>query len=294
MFAVLAFCATVAAQALPLTTVYQDEQRHYGFETSTDGTNHYITIREIVNIVPDEKDSEIEKGDVVYTLYDNNFKVMEQFTIKGGYETAKHDGSIYKKYNPAAFDVLGYDLPYIHATKGLFTNDGKWCVIIWERDPKAPYGVYSYAVYNQDGVKLGYLPEEKGYFGYAFGNGSYGRPFLIDSYSLSGDSKGSVTVYTFATEQSNVAAPSIVAKRVQVWPNPLPAGETVTIELNREAPAGTFITFSDMNGRLIDKARVQEGESTFIATPRSMRRGAYIYTVYFGDGDVVSGKLIAQ
>lgn len=292
MFTVLAACATAAAQAIPLTTVFQSDAWYSdGFDTSTDGTAQYITITEIVNF---EGDSEgAGTGDVRYTIYDNDFEIMEQFTIKGVYVMAMYDkkGGVYTKTGPEDFHVFGYDIPDIVATKGLFTNDGKWCVIIRENDIDDPYKVVGYTVYDQDGKKVGNLPEEKGRFNYSFCHGLSGKIYLVDCKDY--PYPKSLTVYSF-TGQSSLASPAIIVKNVQASPNPLPTGETLTITLPREAPDGTFITFTDMRGRVVDKTHVQSGATTFTATPRSMSRGAYIYTVYFGDGEVVSGKLLAR
>lgn len=292
MSAVLAVCASVTAQTIPSTTVLHYENLGSSeFDMATDGTNHFITTVEIINF---EGNSEgAGTGDALYTIYDDNFGIMEQFTIKGAYVKTMYNNRVYETNRPNELSVWSYDIPDVLATKGLFTNDNKWCVIIEEHDTDNPYKVVAYSVYNQDGKKVGNLPlTDDNYFYLYFSNGINGKLYLVTSQNLL-YAKYSVTIYSF-TGQNSLASPAIVARTVRTWPNPLPSGEALTVCLSREAPEGTFITFTDMRGHVVDKTRVQSGADTITATPRSMSRGAYIYTVYFGDGEVVSGKLLAQ
>ena len=288
MFAMVAACAAASAQTIPVKTVFRsDDWTSWGFDLSTDGTTYYNTVSEVINLKNASGDG-VEKGDIRIIIYDDDFEIMEQITIKDAY--VKADNGITSDLQE--FDVFGYDIPCIVATKGLYTNDGKWCVVIQKYDRDTRKSI-AYKVYDQDGKKVGDLPSKKDTFYYIFSHGLYGKIYLVDQVNHYGVEE-SIIVYSCADEQNSLAAPALIAKSVQAWPNPLHAGETLTIDLPREAPEGTFITFTDMRGRVVDKTHVKSGANTFKATPRSMSRGAYIYTVHFGDGEVISGKLIAK
>ncbi|MDE6854648.1 MAG: hypothetical protein K2J38_06280, partial [Muribaculaceae bacterium] len=274
MFAMLAACAAASAQTIPVKTVFRsDDWPGWGFDLSTDGTTYYNTVTEVINLKNASGDGS-EKGDIRIIIYDDDFEIMEQITIKDAY--VKADKGITS--NLADFSVLKYDIPDIVATKGLYTNDGKWCVVV-EKYNEDTHKSIAYEVYDQDGKKVGDLPSEEDMFYYTFSHGLYGKIYLVDI----GEGRDNfIIVYACADGQNSLAAPALIAKSVQAWPNPLHAGETLTIDLPREAPEGTFITFTDMRGRVVDKTRVKSGANTFQATPRRMSSGAYSYTVPFG------------
>lgn len=280
------------AQSLQPTILQQStgEGSAWGyFMLACDGTKIYNTTVEVVNL-RNVSDSE-RIGDLMFSIYNGDFGIAEQFTIKDVYKQTKREGQGY--YNTVSeyygVEVLGNDMPDVLLTKGVFSNDGKWNVIIRVNDPEK--GKYIYYVYSQDGAVLGDLSMINGSLYFVFGNAVNGKLYLVgtnDSYP-----QYSIAVYSF-TGQNSLSNPAVVSRKLSAYPNPLPQGAMLTIEMGREAVEGTFVTFSDMQGRLIDKVYVADGMDSFAVSPRSIARGAYIYTVYFGDGEVASGKIIAE
>ncbi len=278
------------AQSLQPTILLQStgEESGWGyFKLACDGTKIYNTTVEVVNLRDVSSSEKI--GDLMFTIYNGDFGIAEQFTIKDVYKQTKREGQDY--YNTVSdyddIEVLGNDMPDVLLTKGVFSNDGKWNVIIRVDGPEKGIDY----VYSQDGAVLGDLSMINGSLYFVFGNAVNGKLYLVgtkNSYP-----QYSITVYSF-TGQNSLSNPAVVSRKLSAYPNPLPQGAMLTIEMGREAVEGTFVTFSDMQGRLIDKVYVADGMDSFAVSPRSIARGAYIYTVYFGDGEVASGKIIAE
>lgn len=298
MFAAVVLTIPLLAQTLPATMLFDSNTfNSYGFNLAADGTNLYNATYNIININKNADGTEV--GDIEYTVYDENFSITDHFTLKGLYINAiKEENGHEYKYNvsiPYQEYPLGYDIPYIILTKGVFTTDGKWCAIIQEysgnRETKC------FTVYKQDNSKVGEftlsIVEKYGNKEMLSPHFVFGKPLSGKVYVAEYDEYKKMTVYSF-TDQNGLLTPTVLAKTAAAWPNPLPQGSPLTIELGREASHGTFVTFSDMRGRLVDRIAIGHGETIFTVTPRSLSRGAYIYTVYFGDGEVVAGKLISE
>lgn len=297
MFVILALAIQFPAQALTPTTLFRSDISEYDIKLATDGTNFYNAICKIINFNPASDGTGV--GDLQYTVFDESFGILCQFTLKGAYVSAIHplDNRPYdQRCNYDYADIATYDLANIILTKDVFSTDGKWCAIIEENKPVTESFAYisTYSVYTQDDVKIGDLPmpanPEDCYPSFVFSKPLSAKVYLA---IVSESDIDELYIYSFVG-QSSLSSPRVISKNVVAHPNPLPQGEALTIELGREAPNGTFVTFSDMRGRLVDKVGIRHGETVFTVTPRNMARGAHIYTVYFGDGELTSGKLLSE
>lgn len=296
ILAALVFFIPVSAQILEPGILFQGDM-DYGFTIAADGDKLYNMTSEMVNF-----DEDTHTGDVKFIIYDGNFAVVEQFTIKGIYKYIRKD-NFREEHKVEKLTVLGYDFPNVVLTKGVFTNDGKWCVIVEECDNEGGGYPTAYCVYDQDSNKIGYFDPGKDKHDrlnnlYIVFDRPLGcKPYLATYYEGYDEEVGGYvhygTIYSF-TNQSGLSSPKIISRKVLAYPNPLPQGAILTIELGREVPEGTFVTFSDMRGRVIDKSHIDPGVDSFTVTPRNVSKGACVYTIYFGDGDVLSGKLLAD
>lgn len=298
ILAALVYVIPLSAQTLQPNILFQGQSR-YGFNIAADGEKFYNMTHEVVNF-----DENTGIGDVKFTILDGNFGVAEQFTVKGIFKNIRKD-DYRERHEVENLPMFGYDIPDVILTKGVFTGDGKWCVVVDEQDNEGGGYSTAYCVYDQDGKKIGYLPFEKDEYGRVIGDLYLAfdrplgyRPYLVTDCQVGynetiGNYVYIATVYSF-TGQSGLSSPEIISRKVSAYPNPLPQGELLTIKLDREAPEGTFVTFSDMRGRVIEKSHIEPGADSFTVTPRNMSRGACIYTIYFGDGDVLSGKLLSE
>lgn len=281
-----AICA--GAQTLSPTKIVSTNSDNYSLSLAIDGTKRYPANVEIANL---KTQGNNKTGDLKFTIYGEDFSTIAQFTVANMYKNSENAFS-----NVYGIETNGYDISDIILTKGVFTTDGKWCFVYRDGNRNSDCNYY---VYNQDGTKLCNLtPLRTGDYSdyyFSFGAGEpYGKPYLtVVTQNSMGSDPTLIEIYTF-TGNGGVSAPALASRRLVSYPNPLPQGHTLTIELPREASQGTFVTFSDMNGRMLDRCVVEEGKSLITVSPRHMSRGAYIYTVYYGDGEVSSGRLLAE
>lgn len=282
-----------ADEVLPSTTLFQYEGSRdlwCLFDHAVDGKDVYNVVSEMVNRTD-------HTADMQYTIFDENFNIYDSFTVKGICKFEKREGNDYysQTTEEASPAVLGYDMPDILLTKGVFSHDNKWCVLVRNRYENQEI----LTVYNQDSEKVGdiKLDSQNGnvaipYFVYGKPSvASLGKVYLACGLDLPRNYYRT-TIYSF--DGQNGLREPIKKQNIIAWPNPLPKGSDLTIELGREVPDGTFVTFSDMHGRMIEKAPVSTGSNSIVVSPRSISRGAYIYTVFYGDKTVESGKILAE
>lgn len=217
--------------------------------------------------------------DVKYRLLDEYFRVVHEFTVKG-INTQSQSGS-YISESASSYEV--------YATKGIFTKDNKWCVCTWERNDSYPDS--KSFIYNESGEKLFELPKDvNGYEeGYLM---SAGVPKKGKYYYLL-EQEDYYEVYDFV-DNSGVITPTVIAQTSRVYPNPLPQGSMLTVELPREADNNTSLSVTDASGRQIYHTRVRPGLTSVKVNAGHPSRGMLIYTIAFGDGTTESGKLLAE
>lgn len=212
---------------------------------------------------------------IIYSA-DNKFTVEEQFTISN----VKTDNC-----NLSGLWIESADLASVVVTKNFFVKNDKWCV---------SFSSYAngeiYQIIDEDGNSLGYLPagsEVNIYLDRFY----QGTPYLLVSEYDSQSDRSTSRLYTF-TDESGVE--SVAVPMSKAYPNPLPSGETFTVELETPADNATFFSVTDMKGRQVFRGRVPAGESTYKVPGLHVGHGHYIYTVVYSNGEIASGRLMAE
>lgn len=235
---------------------------------------------------------------VEYTILNPDFSVLKNFTIKGVRNVVENGAYTREE----SMYVSTVDLDDVVATRGLFTNDGKWCVIFRSGADNGMNRLETYTVYNEDGKKVFDLPASRSVYGdweetdcgqIYLSNITSGAPVYVTregSDSSTGDDVNKYTVWSFDAAGTN--AP-VAKTTLKAYPNPLPAGAPLTVELPAPADARTVFIVNDMNGRQVLRREVAKGESVYRVSPR-FGHGAYVYTVIYGDGSSFTGKLAAE
>lgn len=86
----------------------------------------------------------------------------------------------------------------------------------------------------------------------------------------------------------------IATLRGNAYPNPLPAGRTLTVDFQKAADDATYFSITDMTGRQVYRHKVKAGETSCQFNNRRLGHGHYVYTVIYKDGTSVSGRLMAE
>lgn len=210
-----------------------------------------------------------------YTIYDSRFNETKRFAVPCDYV-----GHYYNR-----IECNGVTRESLVAFKGVFTTDEKWTVILPEEG-----GSGSRCLYDEDGNKIGSLP------GYGeelyFTDLTDTEPFYV-SMSYDDNDNTIWTVWDFKGNSTGAYSPQ-VRTVLAGYPNPLPKGETFTVELPKVADSQTVVVVTDMSGRQVYRSTVAEGMETALITPDSVADGMLVYTVIYGDGETASGKLIAK
>ncbi len=220
------------------------------------------------------------------TIYDENMDELTSFIIKnvgpdGKYEFVGLDTSF-----SGNGELNAYESVYV--TRGVFTNDNKWCYCLADENGK----MY---VYNEDGNLVGELPfnlDDYAWPEFHLSNVYSGKPFISITTFPEGEESAPVNYIWSFYGTSGTWAPT-VKMQVRAYPNPLPGGEPLTIELPEPAGADTFVCINDLRGRQVFRRRVNAGETSFKVHNR-FSHGAYVYTVINKSGVVASGKLLAE
>lgn len=266
----LALCVPARAQIKP-TAVIEMNVVDIAYDNGRDEKPYLASYKQVGN------DAEI-------MIFGDDLEIVKSFTLKGAFQNGSEVEDIWSE-NIDCADIL--------ATKGVFSEDDKWCVIV--KKPAAN-GVNTYNVVNEDNVVVCELPKNGDgdtgnfYFSRAFDGAML---YYVTSTEVAYDS----SVYTFwkFTGDTGINAPSAMKPgSLLAYPNPLPAGRQLTIELNRTADTGTLVMFTDMNGRQVARRKVPEGAQTVVIDSRMLRHGMLVYTVVYGDGEVASGKVCAE
>lgn len=220
---------------------------------------------------------------MVYTILDSNWNILESFTFHGivEEETIDSNGEEYTRtYNRGTeLESNGVTRETIVATKNIFTSDNKWTVFISEKE--------GYCLYDEDGNRLGLLPLDGARGEIWFRDVKNTQPFFFTIRN------NTMTVWDFKGNSAGAYSPQ-VRTVLSGYPNPLPKGETFTVELPKVSDGRTVVVVTDMSGRQVYRDGVAQGQETVRITPDSVAEGMLIYTVIYGDGETVSGRLIAK
>lgn len=236
-----------------------------------------------------------DKGeDVAISIFNDQFQIVKSFTLKGIRKSQEINGEQVGNTYVKGLEVRGVDTQEMLATRNVFTNDGKWCVLVssWQEDPVAGTSNSKLEVYNEDGENLGELPRSMEYDGEFIFSRVFDRGGEL--YYMTYDQDYSRIIWSF-TGNSGISAPAANnAPALKAYPNPLPADSRLNIELERPADGNTFLSVIDMKGRQIMRKRLAPGTSATTVDGRRLHGGMLIYTVSYGDGEIASGKLCAE
>lgn len=222
-------------------------------------------------------------SDVIVTLFTKGFKVEKTFTIKNVVSSTGEQETFLADTYLTSCDMKRDIL----LTRNFFVKNNKWCIALlteYQEDGKKSV----YTIIDEDGTNLGQLPD-LGYTSnlHIFLDNFYcGTPYLMTTYDYN------YQLWTF-TGTSSVNSVSVTDNFTKAYPNPLPAGETLTVELNRPSDANTVLVILDLNGRNIVRKPVNPNENRIHISSR-FAHGHYIYNVIYGDGTVESGRLMAE
>lgn len=228
----------------------------------------------------------IESGnDIEVTIFNDQFVVEKKFTIKDFASKCNISGS--DKISLSDMWVESADMQSVVVSRNFFVKNNKWCVLL---GPSNNVEGDKYIVMDEDGNLLGELPTlPRGEDPDIFLSGFYqGTPYML----LRTGSEESFQLYKF-TGQAGIQAVK-VATVAKAYPNPLPAGQTFNVELAQPADNATFISVVDMKGRQILRRRIAPNETVCHIPGSRVSNGQYIYTVVYGNGETVSGKLLAE
>lgn len=242
-----------------------------------------------------------DKGeDVAISIFNDQFQIVKSFTLKGIRKSQEINGEQVGNSYVTGLVVRGGDYQEMLATRNVFTNDGKWCVIVrsWQDDPVTNTTNLKLEVYNEDGENLGELPLSSGDDTDALWDGEFIFSRVFDCggglYYYTVGAESHYTIWSF-TGNSGISAPAAnKVSALKAYPNPLPADSRLNIELERPADGNTFLSVIDMKGRQIMRKRLAPGTSTTTVDGGRLHGGILIYTVSYGDGEIASGKLCAE
>lgn len=237
-----------------------------------------------------------EKGsDTTITIFNDDFTVKDQFTLKGVNSYVTKGNGVEEQISGVENCPLYLSIftgNEIIATRGMFTKDNQWGVIVYNKEKvnDSYWAVAGYYAYSADNKQICELPASTSVTSViiCFSNIFSGIPYYVTYNEVD----GSATVWSF-DDVNGVVAPQVVAKSVAASPNPLPAGATLKIDLDNEADDNTFLTITDLNGKQVYSKHVRPGEVSVQVSPK-FSCGVYIYTVIYGDGETYSGKLAAE
>ena len=226
-----------------------------------------------------------KKGnDIEVTVYGEKFAVEKQFTLKNVLKSG-YDRCTYKYLS------LKEDMRDVVVTRNFFVKNDKWIVIV--RNYKENSDDDIYMIFDEDNNLLGELPLLDHVYDIVLDGFDKGTPYLIEYYEIDEEAEDwYFQLYTFTGTNSIQAVKA--ASFNAAYPNPLPAGHTFTVDFAEPADDATFFCVIDMNGRQVYRRKLAPGQTTYQLTGSHFGRGNYVYTVVYGDGHAVSGKLIAE
>ncbi|MCM1452703.1 MAG: T9SS type A sorting domain-containing protein [Clostridium sp.] len=281
------FCALASgAQTLPLKLERS---------VSLNGSDSYYALDKDGNILP--VDVTLGDNGTEFTIYSDYAysSIKKQFTLNDIYIGEKYSsrkgdllGGIFSYFGIGAHKFGGSEL---NLTQNVFNKDDNWEIVITTYQEEYSYGVAN--VYNDEGKHLGTLPFEVrsiyGYVDFEYVNNEF---YLIEFvYYDNGD--GSMNFYTCDT---NVAGAPMVLKEAgsRAYPNPLPAGHALTVELDAPADEATVVEVYDMAGRMVTAVNAKEGETKIYVPAHRLRNGNFVYVVKSAGEKIEQGKIIAK
>lgn len=224
-----------------------------------------------------------------FKVYDTGFNLEKEFTIT----PEKAEGKDLR---------VGYGYPDLNMSNGgtivltqnLYNSDDRWEVVFFDGDSNQST-VLKYTVYSEDGSKL-----------FDFKGTDFSSDIYVDSggelrYILDKKqsyiqfrTKDGETHFVVSFYDTTTSAQSISKPTVRAFPNPLPAGRTLTISLDSPVAYDAKLIVSDMNGRVVYRRNVKPGTDNITVPAGNLRHGMYIYNITAGSDLLQSGKVVAE
>lgn len=213
-------------------------------------------------------------NDLHVIIFNKDFTVAKEFDVRD-VNTDTSFGDVVA--HPCVYSCTAMDA--IVVTRNFFVKNDKWCIALHKGDIEDEF-----TVIDEDGNVLGDIPAGDIYLTEIFKGTPY---FIVWEYA-----SDHMQLYTF-TGTNGIEAVKAATIRGG-YPNPLPAGETFNVDFEKSADDATFFTVVDMSGRQVLRRRIARGETSFRLSGARFAHGHYIYTVIYGDGSSVSGRLMAE
>ena len=222
--------------------------------------------------------------DIEVIVYGPKFAVETRFTLENVLKTEPEYDNCYSD----GLYLSTADLEEIMVTRNFFVKNDKWCILVVK---SGTGGKIKVTVIDEDGNELGdvsSLYNKNNRYLQVVLDGFYkGTPYVLYEPEYK---HFQLCTFTGTNSIQAVKAASFNA----AYPNPLPAGHTFTVDFAEPADDATFFCVIDMNGRQVYRRKLAPGQTTYKLTGSRFGRGNYVYTVVYGDGHAVSGKLIAE
>lgn len=222
----------------------------------------------------------INGSDITYYVLDGNLHEIEQFTLKGVY------GS---NITIQTIEFTGIDISNLLVSKGVFTDDAKWCVTLTDRDS------HKTNVYNEDGKFIGELPggdKVSNYYAQLIPGSLFDGSSAIFLCITENQNTGACKFYRF-TGSSGVAK-VVESKAVNAYPNPVHRGETLTVSLPQVADENTTVSVMDMNGILVYNSKVAAGTESVAIPTDNLPLGILLYSISSPEGKPLTGKICVE
>lgn len=232
---------------------------------------------------------EYQGNNARFTVYDANLSnVKKQFILNDVYNgNAKGPEPVYPFELATAYQLNSN----VFLTQTLFNADEKWEVVIRTGD-EYDYSSGKFDVYNEDGLYLGEVPSTNDL--YEGKTESMEYIYLNGEFFLVGYNDSAINFYSCNPAAASVPSIELGQSTAHAYPNPLPAGHSLTIELASPADEATTVEVYDINGRLITSAKATAGETKVAVPSRRLRNGNFVYTVISNGQTIEQGKIIAK
>lgn len=279
LFTVISFIATMSVYAAGNGVIATFTTERLGLALDADGTTYPVYYQ-------------VEGSDLVFYFLNEDFTKGNKVVFKGYGYIIDRDSPNYDGHS----EIYGFNLDYtvlydsgnnILLTRGIFErkNTTDWMMEI-HKYPSS--GGKAISLVSSSGKVISYSKDGDYWFdGFGLipmGNKLYGAECWYYQNSI-------LKVVDYSDGISSVKA--VFVNGSQAYPNPLPAGETLTVEF--ESPtdsAGRFMVI-DMRGRTVYSVPVEAGTTEVYVPAGLVRHGEYIYTVTDGHNLIANGKVLA-
>lgn len=232
-------------------------------------------------------------SDVTFTIYNtSDFSVKEEFTLRniggglGNYKTS--DWNVRGLYESDWFTTCDKNGACIYLTKNVFNDDDNWEILLRLYSDETGY---NYKVMNNKGeVVTTFLYSDTGLWNY---NEEIKYMFFPDNSYLLVCGLDSDKIISFKGNGAGVKHVTALSG-LNVYPNPLRRGESLTVRLQEQAGENAMLVITDMESRTVYRQKIEAGATSATVEAGMLFPGKYIYTLISPDKQPLSGKLIVE